>query len=126
MTNSDNFEQNILKHAILDREEFLDMYNPWQTEQGKEVIRNYTNIIHEQSTDNDVNKENFSWLTVEDDFKKEFLTGNRDKKVGIPANVDFALPNHVKGDIDYSNLFICLTNPNIQVEDKYLAESQYK
>lgn len=116
------YEETILKHAILDHDEFLKQYNPWQTERGKKVIQNFADIINGKVPSDGTNEEDFSWLAVEEDFENEFLS-DKIREFKIPANIDFGLPNHVKGDIDNSNLFICLTNPNIQVDDKYAVRT---
>lgn len=122
---NNKFEETILKHDVLDRDEFLDKYNPWQTERGKKVIQNFADIINGKTSSDETNEENFSWLAIEEVFEKEFLS-DKTREFRIPANIDFGLPNHVKGDIDNSNLFICLTNPNIQVEDKHVVRAYYK
>lgn len=119
---NNKFEETILKHAILDHDEFLDKYNPWQTERGKKVIQNFADIINGKTPSDETNEENFSWLAIEENFENEFLS-DKIREFKIPANIDFGLPNHVKGDIDNSNLFICLTNPNIQVEDKHTVRA---
>lgn len=97
------FIEGFKKQNIIDLEEFNKKYNPWETEKADKLIEQYAMIINNKQS-----FKNFSWLNIEEEYKK--IDDDT-------ANINYALPNHVRGDVDSSNLFLCLTNPNIATSD---------
>lgn len=87
-----------------DKSTFLEKYNSWQREEGKELINRF---IASHQTD-----AKFSWLEIDDKFKIEDFENS-------PANLHYGVPSQFSGDIDNANLFICLTNPNIEIADGF-------
>ncbi|MDO5695858.1 MAG: hypothetical protein Q4P30_03760 [Eubacteriales bacterium] len=92
--------------ATLDTDKFLKKYSPWHREKGTKIIEDFL------KPDNKV----FSWLNI---LKGNEICENGYEK--IPANVHYGIPNHVIGNFDQANLFLCLINPNIEFEDKFKA-----
>lgn len=86
-------------------EEFFnrDEYNPWSEKKVRDLIKEFENALKKDSKD-------FSWLNVE-----EGLSELESKKL---ENLNYGIPNHIKGNIDNARLFLCLVNPNIALNDK--------
>ena len=86
-------------------EEFFnrDEYNPWFEKKVRNLIKEFENALKKDSKD-------FSWLNVE-----EGLSELESKKL---ENLNYGIPNHIKGNIDNARLFLCLVNPNIALNDK--------
>lgn len=87
--------QEVTQTLDIERSKFLEKYNPWDSKIVDEVIDKFLN-----------NADNFSWLDIEDNHWKK-----------VNNNIKFGIPNHVRGDIENAELFICLTNPNIVIND---------
>ncbi|UXR83171.1 hypothetical protein [Staphylococcus sp. IVB6214] len=114
------FEEKILSKALLNKEAFLNQYNPWQKEAGQKLIGNFSRIINKLPLeDGDKNAETFSWLDYDEKMSNIIpkITTDIDKN-----KMHYAMPNHVQGNIETANLFLCLTNPSIAgkfaVDDK--------
>ncbi|AVQ32774.1 hypothetical protein C7J88_00605 [Staphylococcus muscae] len=105
------FEEKILSKALLDKEAFSNQYNPWQKEAGQKLIGNFSRIINELPLeDGDENAETFSWLDYDEEMSHIIPKKSMDKH---NRKLRYAIPNHVQGNIEEANLFLCLTNPNI-------------
>ncbi|WP_314403267.1 hypothetical protein [uncultured Granulicatella sp.] len=81
---------------IKTEEEFFKKYNPWNEKVLDESIKSFKDAITQ-------NSKSFSWLDIDSNFKE------------VKANkyVRYGIPNHIRGDIENSRLFLCLINPNI-------------
>lgn len=89
------FNQEVTQTLDIEKSKFLEKYNPWESNNVNEIIDKFLN-----------NADNFSWLDIEDNHWKK-----------VNNNIKFGIPNHVRGDIENAELFICLTNPNIVIND---------
>ena len=122
MTNYEEFEKVLLEKTIMDHDEFMRTYNPWQTKRAKQLIGNYLNIMDNNGNhkydqgDFNFDKESFSWLAIDQELEEQFL--NKNTKIKFPKNMHYGLPNHVHGNIDEATIFQCLINPNIDLKDK--------
>lgn len=87
--------QEVTQTLDIEKSKFLEKYNPWESNNVNELIDKFLN-----------NADNFSWLDIEDNHWKK-----------VNNNIKFGIPNHVRGDIENAELFICLTNPNIVIND---------
>lgn len=122
MTNYEEFEKVLLEKTIMDHDEFMRTYNPWQTKRAKQLIGNYLNIMDNNGNhkydqgDFNFDKESFSWLAIDQELEEQFL--NKNTKIKFPKNMHYGLPNHMHGNIDEATIFQCLINPNIDLKDK--------
>lgn len=89
------FNKLIQQKLNLGKSDFLKRYNPWVSNKVDDIIEKFLN-----------NDDDFSWLDIEDKQWEK-----------INNNIKFGIPNHVRGDIEKAELFICLTNPNIDIRD---------
>ncbi|MCI2773883.1 hypothetical protein [Staphylococcus petrasii] len=118
----EKFERLLLENTIMDTDEFMKKYNPWEQERATHLINNYLQIMDKENESNyftgdfNYNNENFSWLAIEEDLENKFLKTN--ERENFPENIHYGLPNQVHGDIDKATIFQCLLNPNIALEDK--------
>ena len=87
--------QEVTQTLDIEKSKFLEKYNPWDSKIVDEVIDKFLD-----------NSDDFSWLDIEDNHWKK-----------VNNNIKFGIPNHVRGDIETAELFICLTNPNIVIND---------
>ncbi|MDY4511543.1 hypothetical protein ACMZ6Y_07090 [Streptococcus pluranimalium] len=99
---------------IKNTEKFLTKYSPWNREEGTQLAQNFLDILKYNKEIN----ENFSWFDIDKKYEEQGLKES-DK---APANMHYGIPNQIQGDIDESGLFLCLSNPNIAVEDKYKSK----
>lgn len=95
------YEENI---GIINKAEgLLDKYNPWTKEKIGTLSKCFFNSIIK-------NDNNFSWLKVDE------------KLLDLPEpneiNTKYGIPTHLHGDIENATLFLCLVNPNIEIESK--------
>lgn len=87
--------QKVKRTLDMEKDKFIEQYTPWAPKIVDEVIDKFLN-----------NSDDFSWLDIEDyPWEK------------VNNNIKFGIPNHVRGDIENADLFICLTNPNIVIND---------
>ncbi|GGG94581.1 hypothetical protein E2558_08540 [Staphylococcus pragensis] len=116
------YESYLLKNLIVDQDEFLEQYNPWQTERANNLINKFlkitSSIDSKQSKDNKIiyNENDFSWLEIEKDYEYAYLI--KKPKMTFYKNIHFGIPNHFHGNISKATIFQCLANPNIALEDK--------
>ena len=75
--------------------ELFDMYSPWNDSNMKKMIKSFNEALQSNSN-------SFSWLDIEKDLPES-----------TDVNINYGLPNHIKGNIDEATLFLCLVNPNI-------------
>lgn len=87
--------EEIQQKLNLDKSDFLKRYNPWNSGRANKLIKKFIN-----------NGDDFTWLDIANNHWKK-----------INNNIKFGIPNHVRGDIENAELFICLTNPNIAIPD---------
>ncbi|BGE81274.1 hypothetical protein [Staphylococcus petrasii] len=118
----EKFEKLLLENTIMDTDEFMKKYNPWEQERATHLINNYLKIMDKENESNyftgnfNYDSESFSWLAIEEDLENKYLKTDKRKK--FPENIHYGLPNQVHGDIDKATIFQCLLNPNIALEDK--------
>lgn len=87
--------QKVKQTLDMEKSKFIERYTPWAPKIVDEVIARFLN-----------NSEDFSWLDIANyPWRK------------VNNNIKFGIPNHVRGDIENAELFICLTNPNIDIND---------
>ena len=79
---------------------FLDKYSPWTN--NTEIINSFWEAIDQNST-------SFSWTHIDSNLKTLKLTNYE----------HYGIPNHIRGDIQNSKLYLCLTNPNIATVDEH-------
>ena len=106
-----------------DKAEFLKIFNPWQNEDGQELIQKFVdNVNNLKSTDN------FSWLDILNgdrewnDFKKRNPKWNKLENKNKHLNMQYQIPTHFHGDIDNAEVFHCLENPRGYLGDWKDAE----
>ena len=106
-----------------DKAEFLKIFNPWQNEEGQELIQKFVdNVNNLKSTDN------FSWLDILNgdrewnDFKKRNPKWNKLENKNKHLNMQYQIPTHFHGDIDNAEVFHCLENPRGYLGDWKDAE----
>ena len=106
-----------------DKAEFLKIFNPWQNEEGQELIQKFVdNVNNLKST------YNFSWLDILNgdrewnDFKKRNPKWNKLENKNKHLNMQYQIPTHFHGDIDNAEVFHCLENPRGYLGDWKDAE----
>ncbi|WP_276767547.1 hypothetical protein [Gemella morbillorum] len=82
--------------VISSSEEVLEKYSPWNDRNINALTKLFKEALEE-------NSKSFSWLDIDSNFEK--LKGDKYVRYGVP--------NHIRGDIQNSKLFLCLINPNI-------------
>ncbi|KXB57039.1 MAG: hypothetical protein E7J49_01730 [Finegoldia magna] len=95
-------------------DKLLKLYNPWCGVNLDRLIDDFFNSV-------DTNSKDFSWLNI--DKKLLELPEN------FCRNIHYGIPSHLIGDIDNGSLFLCLVNPNIEIDDKFIPDgifSYYK
>ena len=75
--------------------ELFDIYSPWNDSNIEKMLDSFDVALKTDSN-------TFSWLNIEKDLPKS-----------TDVNINYGLPNHIKGNIDEATLFLCLVNPNI-------------
>ena len=75
--------------------ELFDIYSPWNDSNIEKMLASLDVALKTDSN-------TFSWLDIEKDLPKS-----------TDVNINYGLPNHIKGNIDEATLFLCLVNPNI-------------
>lgn len=76
--------------------ELFDIYSPWNDSNIEKRIESFNEALQSNSN-------TFSWLDIEDN-----LPNSKD------VSIKYGIPNHIKGNIDETTLFLCLVNPNIE------------
>lgn len=77
-------------------DKLLERYNPWTEDKIKELTEKFIKAVKN-------NEKKFSWLSKVNGLDMSHA-----------VSMDYGIPSHVHGDINDSNLFICLVNPNIE------------
>lgn len=78
---------------------FLDKFSPWTN--NTEIINSFWEAIEQNST-------SFSWTHIDSNLKT----------LKLSKYEHYGIPNHIRGDIQNSKLYLCLTNPNIAKVDE--------
>lgn len=108
-------EENLILNKLRDKykekmkdinnaEDLLNKYNPWTNKKIEALSKDFFEALE--------NDKEFSWLQIFDEKNFEFFQSLEKKELSN----DYYIPTHVHGDIDKSNLFLCLVNPNINLE----------
>lgn len=84
-------------------DKIFQRYNPWSGENVDNLINSFFEAINQKNS-------SFSWLDVEDKLKE--FKNEKD------LNIHFGIPNHIQGDISEAQLYLCLVNPNIDMNLK--------
>ena len=77
-------------------EEVLEKYSPWNDKNINMITELFQNALKQNSN-------TFSWLKIDSQLEK----------LKASKYVHYGIPNHIRGDIQNSKLFLCLINPNI-------------
>lgn len=94
-----------------DKAAFLENFNPWQKEKGKEVIQKFVKNINNSNL-----FEEFSWLEILENDKQWEKVDNEKNQNTIKdkskyVNMRYQIPTHFHGDIDNAVIFHCMENP---------------
>ena len=94
-----------------DKAAFLENFNPWQKEKGKEVIQKFVKNINNSNL-----FEEFSWLEILENDKQWKKVDNEKNQNTIKdkskhVNMRYQIPTHFHGDIDNAVIFHCMENP---------------
>ena len=99
-----------------DKEEFLNKFNPWQNDEGKELIEKFVGIVNNTHSPDD-----FSWLDIlekDEHWKKSWEKSDKEVKIkeevldkNKHVNMRYQIPTHFHGDIDNAVIFHCMENP---------------
>ena len=102
---------------IENKTKFLETFSPWHKKQGKDLIKEFVNIINNPDSNND-----FSWLDILDTDKQWMEPDDEETKKEIKnkskhVNMRYQIPTHFHGDIDDAVLFYCMENPRGYIND---------
>ena len=94
-----------------DKAAFLENFNPWQKEKGKEVIQKFVKNINNSNLFDE-----FSWLEILENDKQWKKVDNEKNQNTIKdkskhVNMRYQIPTHFHGDIDNAVIFHCMENP---------------
>ena len=103
--------KDILAKVLKDKDEFLEIFNPWQNDEGKKLIKKFVDNINE--SDSNIY---FSWLDILDTDKQWKKPDNEDSEKEVKdkhkhVNMRYQIPTHFHGDIDKAVIFHCMENP---------------
>ena len=106
-----------------DKEEFLNKFNPWQNDEGKELIEKFVGIVNNTHSPDD-----FSWLDIlekDEQWKKPWEKSDKEVKIkeevldkNKHVNMRYQIPTHFHGDIDNAVTFHCMENPRGYLGDR--------
>lgn len=103
--------KDILAKVLKDKDEFLKIFNPWQNDEGKKLIKKFVDNINK--SDSNIY---FSWLDILDTDKQWKKPDNEDSEKEVKdkhkhVNMRYQIPTHFHGDIDKAIIFHCMENP---------------
>ncbi len=103
--------KDILAKVLKDKDEFLEIFNPWQNDEGKKLIKKFVDNINK--SDSNIY---FSWLDILDTDKQWKKPDNEDSEKEVKdkhkhVNMRYQIPTHFHGDIDKAIIIHCMENP---------------